>query len=187
MHKTTHIHGYLHINSQILKDVNKIHKFVRCVYSILSLSYTHTHTHQTPEDAWLSHRPPWSCNQWPQGVPALQVFFSPLLKRQLLLPLPSVVVHTFTVKHLHFQSALHSLLNAPNVQQCTTLFQSRRLIHVKQPSVSCGLLRPSCMRGKPEHTCIQPCINTVIHTGVYMRWTVFYGSGNGIVLMGNGR
>lgn len=44
MHKTTHIHGYLHINSQILKDVNKIHKFVRCVCSILSLSQPHTHT-----------------------------------------------------------------------------------------------------------------------------------------------
>lgn len=97
-------------------------------------------------------------------------------------------LHTFTVKHLHFQTALQFLLS---VKQCATLFQKICLTeptYKRSPHLSVVVYCDPTERAmKPQHTCRYSVysINTVIHTGGYTNRTVFYSSRKGIVLRRN--
>lgn len=112
------------------------------------------------------------------------VFFP---KRPLLLL--SVVVHTFTVKHLHFQSALQFLLMHRRFNNARLCFRGSVLKSQRIKGANhCQLwftVGPAVWTGKPQHTCILLCINTVIHTGGYTCRTVFYRSRNRRELKGN--
>lgn len=138
---------------------------------------THTHTRRDVSKRWclflrshtLRDRDPPSLII--SGEKALQAcrFLFPIL---LLLALSAVVNNW--VKHLHFLT-VHK-----KIRQCKTLLQKSRVLY--PAVVYCD---PAASVGKPQHTCLLFCINTVIHIGVYTHRMRFYRSGHGTVFWGN--
>lgn len=179
-HKQDHTHSCICMNAYMQTNA-KGHEESPNVCKVFAHVLVFPHTLKTRGCRIISS-PSQSYNQWPEGVPALRGVFFP--KRPLLLL--SVVVHKCTVKHLHLESALHFLLMHRTLNNAQLCFRRAASYSQRIKELSVVVYcDPAVWAGKPQHTCIPLCINTVIHTGGYRRRTTFYRSGNWIVVWGN--
>ena len=144
------------------RDVNKSQRFASSVRTFVLF---HKHTWKKGEDTWWSYcLPSLRISALKESQPC-RVFLQLLQLSVVVLNLncqtPELPVSTYTF--------CLKRRTSNNVQLC---FRGAVLHVANSLTVSCGLLRPGCMGGKPSTH-----LNTVRHPGGYIKGQCFIGVG----------